>query len=267
MKISSDIDYHTGNIDACGSVTITGSVMPNFVVKAAGDIVIQGNIESAYVEAKGSLKAAGIFGKTEATIVKAGKSLEANFLQNCHVTAKSDIHIRDSVVNSEVSSETQIDVSGGKGAVVTSRLMAGSHIVASVLGSHGENPLQLIAGVNPKLWQGLERQKRELNFTRRVALRGSYKRRRPDNALERNISVRQSKKRNYASVLERSVARREKNILSDLVLRKELPYVKASQKVYANVHIKIGPYRFKTTEESDGKIFQPDLQHAIIVAT
>ena len=55
-NIDSDIDYHTGNIDFNGDVVISGSVQPQFSVKATGTISIGGYVEPGeYISAGGDI--------------------------------------------------------------------------------------------------------------------------------------------------------------------------------------------------------------------
>ena len=62
--IKGNVDYDYGNIDFNGSVHITGSVLPGFTVKAKGDIVVDKNVEDAYLEAGGDINVKmGISGK------------------------------------------------------------------------------------------------------------------------------------------------------------------------------------------------------------
>ena len=46
-KVKGDVDYSTGNIIFNGTIMIKGTVRAGFKIKAAGDIVISGNVEDA----------------------------------------------------------------------------------------------------------------------------------------------------------------------------------------------------------------------------
>lgn len=54
-----EVDFSVGNINFQGSVSIRGSVNPGFSVKATDDIVVQGNVEQATLEAGGSIRVTG----------------------------------------------------------------------------------------------------------------------------------------------------------------------------------------------------------------
>ena len=54
-RVQGDVGPRTGNIMFLGSVVITGNVLDNYEVKAAGNVEVQGSVQKAKVEAEGDI--------------------------------------------------------------------------------------------------------------------------------------------------------------------------------------------------------------------
>lgn len=73
-EIKEDVSLKTGNIDFNGTVIIRGDVPTGFSIKASGDILIDGLVEAAHIEAKGSVTIVkGIVGSRTGGIIAGGK--------------------------------------------------------------------------------------------------------------------------------------------------------------------------------------------------
>jgi uncharacterized protein len=146
--IKGDVSYESGNIDFHGSVHIKGSVLPGFIVKAKGDIVIGQNVTDALIEAGGDVTVKlGIEGKGNTKIIAGGK-VKANFIINSKVEALGEIQIEDSIINSNVFSNDKIFVTDKHGKIVGGETTALYEIRAKISGVPNENKTILIVGKN-----------------------------------------------------------------------------------------------------------------------
>jgi hypothetical protein len=145
-----NVDTSTGNIDFVGSVQVNGNVAANFVVKAGGDVVINGVVEGAHIEAGGNIIIArGMNGMSKGTL-KAGGNIVAKFIENA--TADADGYITtESVLHSRITAGTEIKVSGKRGFITGGHVQAADKIEAKTLGAVMGASTLVEVGVNPKL--------------------------------------------------------------------------------------------------------------------
>ncbi|MBN1496264.1 MAG: DUF342 domain-containing protein [Spirochaetes bacterium] len=146
--ISGDVNYDTGNIDFDGSVHILGSVVSGFSVKARGDIIIEKNVDDAFIEAGGDITVKmGVVGKENVKLVAGGKVV-AKYLLNAKVEAAGDIIVDDSIINCDVFSNSRISVVARQGKIIGGKSTALYEIVVNVSGSINETETQLNVGRN-----------------------------------------------------------------------------------------------------------------------
>jgi len=144
--VPGDVDYSSGNISFKGNVTVKGSILPGFEVKATGDIVIMQNIESGMVEAGRDVKVhGGIIGGND-SIVKCGRDLHAHHLQNALVEVEGNVIVKNSIIHSEVFSTGDVFLREGKGTIVGGMISALRSIDVKIAGSPAGARTELVAG-------------------------------------------------------------------------------------------------------------------------
>jgi uncharacterized protein (DUF342 family) len=159
-----NVDLSTGNLNIEGSLTITGDVKPGMQVKATADIVIEGMVEAAHIEAGGDIEVKGaVIGQGEpktgtvgrnpvAAMIRAEGSVKILFVENAMITAGGDIAIREFVMNSELSAGNNIVVGepgSSKGRIISSICRAASKIEAISIGSWSGTSTILEVGADP----------------------------------------------------------------------------------------------------------------------
>jgi len=134
--IQGDVDYSTGNIKYHGDVIVKGDILPDFSVKAGGDIKIFGVVEGGYIESeKGSiLVKSGIFGKEKSEII-AFKDIDAEFIQDCKVIAGQDVNVKNYVRNSSINCGRSFICTKGIGQVDGSIISARRFILINIAGT------------------------------------------------------------------------------------------------------------------------------------
>lgn len=162
FQVNGDVDYGVGNIDFPGDVRIYGDVRNGFVVKAKGDIVIDGLVEGAILEAGGNISIRkGVLGDDRA-VISAQKSVSAQYLENCVVYAGDRVET-SSIITSDVNSDNAIVVRSGRGTIIGGKLVATNLISATVIGCRAERVTELIIGEVPMLKQEREELLAELD--------------------------------------------------------------------------------------------------------
>ncbi len=144
--IKGNVDYDSGNIDFNGSVHVLGSVLPGFSVKARGDIIVEKNVDDAYLEAEGDVTVKhGISGKGSMKIVAGGR-VRSKYILNSTVEAVKEIEVEDSIINSKVFSNDRISVTARNGKIIGGETIARHEIVVNVAGVPKENLTRLTVG-------------------------------------------------------------------------------------------------------------------------
>ncbi len=151
LEIDGDVTLVTGNIDFLGDVVIKGNVITGMIVKASGNITVNGHVEGAVLEAgkdiimkngmqgggKGEIRCRGdVSGKFfESTDIQAGGNVSANAILNCTIAA-----------------EGEVVVSGRLGVIVGGKTHAIRGISATTIGNMSEVKMELIAGVDNEVY-------------------------------------------------------------------------------------------------------------------
>lgn len=156
-----NVDNSTGNIEYEGSVEIHGNVQSNFSVKAQGNIVVNGLVEGAYLEAGGDIIIArGMAGMSKGEI-KAKGNIVAKFFENAHATAGGYI-TTESILHSNVSAGSEITVGGRRGFITGGHVIAASQIKVKTLGSAMGASTIVEVGADPLLKQELTKLQKDV---------------------------------------------------------------------------------------------------------
>lgn len=143
-------DLSTGNIDFQGSVQVNGNVANNMVIKAKGNVVINGVVEGAHIMAGGNIVIArGMNGMAKGTL-KAGGNVIAKFIENAKVEAEGYVNT-ESILHSTVIAGTEVNVTGNKGFITGGHVQAGNKITVKNLGSDMGAATEVEVGINPQL--------------------------------------------------------------------------------------------------------------------
>ncbi len=129
-----NVDPSTGNIDFEGSVQVDGNVFSNFAIHAGGNVIINGVVEGAHIEAGGNIVIArGMNGMTKG-VLKAGGNIVAKFLENATAVANGYVST-ESILHSNVTATTEIQVTGKRGFITGGHVRAGRKIEVKTLGA------------------------------------------------------------------------------------------------------------------------------------
>lgn len=134
MTIDGNVDFSIGNLDVTGNIVVHGDIFGGFVVKATGDITVNGMIEGATVIAGGNIFVrAGMNGNAKGKLI-AGKDIKCKFLENSMADARGDIYLESSI-NCVVHSWGSVLVKSGKGVLIGGEITAMKTIEATAVGS------------------------------------------------------------------------------------------------------------------------------------
>ena len=159
-----NVDTSTGNIEYTGSVQINGNVSSNFVVRAGGNVIINGVVEGAQIYADGNIIIARGMNGMSKGILQAGGNVISKFIENATVDAKGYINT-GSILHSNVTAGTEIEVNGKRGFITGGHVQAGNLINVKTLGAPMGAPTVVEVGADPKVkahYNQLQKEVREL---------------------------------------------------------------------------------------------------------
>lgn len=133
-EVPADVSVASGDIDYDGNVEVKGNVVTGFSVKAKGDIIVNGVVEAATLEAGGQIiLKRGMQGMGKG-VLKAGGNIISRFLESCDVIAGGDV-TADAIMHSNVTAKGDVTVSGKKGMITGGEIRTRGNISARILGS------------------------------------------------------------------------------------------------------------------------------------
>ena len=148
LVVKGDVDYEFGNIQFTGDVHIQGDVRENFSVSATGSVSIDGLVEAATVEAGTDvLITRGVVGDNRA-LIRSGGCVRVKYLENCVVYAKDGVYA-DCIMNSQIFSDSVIEVCTGRGSVIGGAMTAAQTIRAKMIGAESGRRTDLTLGTYP----------------------------------------------------------------------------------------------------------------------
>lgn len=156
-----NVDNSTGNIIFEGGVQINGNVQTNFKVSAKGNVVVNGVVEGAYIEAGGDIIIArGMNGMGKGTL-KAGGNIVARFLENVSASAEGYV-TAGSILHSQVMAGTEVEVNGKRGFIAGGHVSAGRKITVKTLGTEMGTATTVEVGVSPQIKQQYQLLQKEI---------------------------------------------------------------------------------------------------------
>jgi len=133
LEIKKNVDFSTGNISASVSVTVDGDILTGFKVESTHDVIVKGTAEGCRIIAKENLfLQGGLLGKEEAD-VRAGKNVDARYIDNAHVRAEGCIQVHGEILHSRLRAR-RIHTEGKDAVVIGGTLEAADDVCADILG-------------------------------------------------------------------------------------------------------------------------------------
>lgn len=145
-----NVDPSTGNIEYEGSILIKGNVTTGYEVRVKGNIDVKGVVEGATLEAGGDIIIArGMNGMGRGTL-KAGGNIIVKFMEGVDAHAEGYVQA-DSILHSNVSAGTRIEVGGKRGFIAGGKVSATQGIEVKTLGSDIGADTIIEVGADPSM--------------------------------------------------------------------------------------------------------------------
>ncbi len=165
FEVYGDVNYNVGNIEFAGSVTVKGTVLDGFSVKAGGNIYVENAVSEATLEAEGDIYLPhGFVGKNKGYL-KAGKNVIIKFAEGGKIEAQGKVVVELAIIHSTVTAGEKIEVSGKRGQIIGGELTAGDEIIAKSIGAPMGVLTKLNLGFDTIVMEQLQRINAEIYST------------------------------------------------------------------------------------------------------
>ena len=156
LCVLDEVNQATGNVDFDGCVYIKGNVGSGAFIHATEDVIINGSVESAYIQSGGEvLLRQGINGAGQGRI-EAKKKVTAKFFESIQVISHGDIQA-NYCLNCTLYAENKIIINGTKGLIAGGTAQALKEIRTFHIGNRVGLNTELKLGVDSDM---LKRQKK-----------------------------------------------------------------------------------------------------------
>ena len=157
------VNLSTGNITFEGSLQVRGDIAATMEVRVTGDVVVNGTIEAALVEAGGSVTCkGGVIGLADAlqdasatartAHIVCGGTLKAKFIENAIISAGQDVDVEREIRQSSIAAGGSVLVgppNTQQSAITGGQTRALNAVRAGTLGSPSGIPTLIQAGLDP----------------------------------------------------------------------------------------------------------------------
>ena len=156
MLTLEEVTSVTGNVDFNGSIYIQGAVTEGVIIRATKDVLVDGFVESAVIEAGGDIILRNGNNAGGRGYIRADGDIMGNFFENAKVYAGGDVKA-NYCLNSEVVAEN-ITISGKISTIAGGIINAGVSIVSHDIG----NPAGVFTKINIGKEEGFSRKRTQI---------------------------------------------------------------------------------------------------------
>lgn len=167
-EVPADVGTSTGDITYDGSVEVKGNVLSGYKVVADGDIIVNGTVEAAVLNAGGKIVLKnGVQGMGKAELIAKGDVI-SNFIESATVKAGGKV-MTEAIMHSQVEAQDQIEVEGKRGMIAGGRVRSTKMISMKIAGSTMGTQTELEVGTDPTLvdrYQNIEKEMEKISSER-----------------------------------------------------------------------------------------------------
>ena len=244
-EVQGDVDLTVGKVEFFGDIHITGNVGTGVVVRASRNVTIDGVVEAAEIFAGGDIVLArGIQGNQKGHIVAKG-NVSAEFIEHANIEAGGDIR-SNSYINANVYAGGKVIAEGKNGLVLGGSVRGLRGVSAINIGNESETKTFVASGYSEEDYNRyVESFQKETDAQKKLAevvekMTDLVKQKRlgkdiNSDATDRLLLTLNEKKDELFEALDK--ARKEKELLAQIVERGKGSVILANEKIYRGVTI------------------------------
>lgn len=134
--VNGDVNSYTGSVVYDGTIHVSGSVSGKALIRATGDVIVDGFVSGGSIEAGYNVILRGGVNAAEQGSIKAGGRIMGKFFERANLVAGSDIE-GNYFLDCNVRSEGKVVAKGGKSRIMGGEMTASAGVEAGIVGNYG----------------------------------------------------------------------------------------------------------------------------------
>jgi uncharacterized protein len=163
--IPGSVGLATGNVNHPGAVEVIEDVEAGAEVRAAGDLTVNGSVESADIQCGGDLVVGGGITGSGKNMIRVGGAVRAKFVLDVEIECGREIAVAREVLHSRL--RTQEAICMPSGTIIGGEAYARQFIDVKQTGSDAVVPTVLTAGLLPEAARALAKKEKQVEMLRR----------------------------------------------------------------------------------------------------
>jgi len=134
--VNGDVNSYSGSVIYDGTVHVSGSVSGRAVIRAAGDVIVDGFVSGGAIEAGNNVILRSGVNVADQGSIQAGGRIMGKFFERVRLTAGGDIegnYFLDCIVHAE----GKVLAKGGKSRIMGGEMTASAGVEAGIIGNYG----------------------------------------------------------------------------------------------------------------------------------
>ncbi|MDI6602108.1 MAG: FapA family protein [Thermoanaerobacteraceae bacterium] len=170
FEVKGDIDYSIGNIDFIGSIHVHGNINMGFKIKAKGDVIVEGIMDSSILICEGNvIIKKGIQGEGKG-LVKCSGDLTTKYIENSDIEVGGSIYC-EAILYSKVMCDGGIYMKGKRGVIINSTIKVKNEVIANNIGSPMYTPTEIEVGFDPEIKTKIMNIKNQIDHLKKELLK------------------------------------------------------------------------------------------------
>ena len=244
-EVQGDVDLVMGKVEFFGDIHITGNVGTGVVIRASRNVTVDGVVEAAEIYAGGDIVLVrGIQGNQRGHVAAKG-SVSADFIEHANIEAGGDIR-SNSFINANVYAGGKVIAEGKNGLILGGSVRGLSGVSAINIGNESETKTFVASGYSEEDYarylesfqKETDAQKKLSEIVEKMTEIVKQKRLGKDinsDATDRLLLTLNEKKDELFEALDK--AKKEKEILAEIVEKGKGSVILANEKIYRGVTI------------------------------
>lgn len=163
VMVINNVDFNVGNIDAVGSLRVSGKINTGFTVNVGGDLEVSGNVDDAIIHVKGNILVRGGFLGAGEGEMHADGDITIKYAVGQKLSAGGSIIVGGELLNCQVTAKDSVIVKGRKGKIVGGETIAGKKIEAAVIGSEAGTVTSLTVAFDAEAMRSFHEARHEIS--------------------------------------------------------------------------------------------------------
>lgn len=134
--VNGDVNRYSGSVIYDGSIQIKGSVNEKAVIRATGDVIVDGFVSGGTIEAGNNVILRGGVNAADQGYIRAENMIMGNFFERVKLSAGGNIE-GNYFLDCHVESDGRVIAKGGKSRIMGGEVTASAGVEAAIIGNYG----------------------------------------------------------------------------------------------------------------------------------